>query len=82
MNIAKSDLLFLKKEVTRYDISIGMVTSICEQMVERCEEIEKDRLQNESGDIDPETLHTLSRNHKHLESQDTVEIPRIKKNID
>ena len=87
MNIAKADLLFLKKEVTRYDVSIGMVTSICETMIERCQEIKQEKVKNEKLpepilDIDPETLHTLGRNLKHLESQDTVEIPRIKKNID
>jgi hypothetical protein len=39
MNIAKADLLFLKKEVTRYDVSVGMVLSICDTMMERCRDI-------------------------------------------
>ena len=41
MNIAKADLLFLKEEITRFDVSIGMVKSICETMIERCIEIDQ-----------------------------------------
>lgn len=67
MNIAKADLLFLKKEVTRYDVSVGMVLSICDTMMERCRDIAKERVSNAKltppiVDIDPETLHTLVRN--------------------
>ena len=69
MNIAKSDLLFLKKEVTRYDVSIGMVLSICESNIEMCENLEKERLANlkEKNDtIEPEVVNTLERAFKHL----------------
>lgn len=71
MNIAKADLLFLKKEVTRYDVSIGMVLSICDSNVEMCMELDQERqakLKAQDDVIEPETVHTLERCYKHLQS--------------
>jgi hypothetical protein len=84
-NIASADLLFLKKEIARNDVSIGTVQSVKDNLLEECLALEAERKKKEAnGDalIDPDHINALQRNFKTLETQSLLEIPRIKKNID
>jgi chromosome segregation ATPase len=81
--IPDQDLLFLTKESTRYQGSLKSLQSQKDETLDASTKIDVDmKAKNKGLTIAPEDLHSLRQNLKALEKQLTVDIPRIKKNID
>ena len=81
--ISDSDLLFLSKEVARYDSSIIALQSQKDSTLEESTKIDIHLKQKtKTLGISTEELHQLRFNLKSLEKQENVDLPRIKLNID
>jgi hypothetical protein len=85
-HISATDLVFLKKEIGRIDVAIGSVQSIKDNILQECMGLDAARKKQEppkgDGLIDPDHLNALVRHLKILESQQVLEIPRVKKDIE
>lgn len=81
--IPDQDLLFLQKEVHRYDGSLVTLQAQKDETLEDSTKIDLDmKAKNKGLTISPEDLHQLRQNLRALEKQLATDIPRIKKNID
>lgn len=81
--IPDQDVQFLSREVTRYNASIYTLQAQKDQTLEDSTKIDVDmKARNKGLTISPEDLHSLKQNLKALEKQLTVDLPRIKRNID
>ena len=81
-HIPDHDMLFLQKECARYHGSIDTLQGTRSQTLIESEKI--DALKGDDKDFmfDNNDIHQLRNNLKSLQRQDTVDVPRIKKNID
>lgn len=81
--ISDGDLLFLSKEVTRYDSSILSMQGQKDATLEESTKIDVSLKSKEKKHvITNDDIHVLRVNLKTLEKQMNVDLPRIKQNID
>ena len=84
-NIPHADILYLKSEVSRYEISVAMVVSIKDSILEMCNKMENEKIQNEKDGNDlilPDVISSLEGALATLTGQAKIDIPRTTKNVD
>mmetsp|Transcript_21886 Transcript_21886/g.33965 ORF Transcript_21886/g.33965 Transcript_21886/m.33965 type:complete len:500 (-) Transcript_21886:2632-4131(-) len=81
-HIPDGDFVFLKKEVARYNACIDTLKSNKDSILEDSNQIHSENLKNLNKTIDHDDLQRLRSNLKTLQKQDSVDVPRIKRNID
>lgn len=80
LNITDADRIFLKKELSRLEGEINQVNSVTKEIMKEATKIHD--AFNKDGIMEPSMTKRLKGHLRQAQKQDTVDVPRIKKDID
>lgn len=81
-HIADTDMIFLKKEISRNKAALEVVKNMTHDLIEDAQAVHDENQRGYEKSVSINELQQLKENLKALQKLDSVDNPRIKRNID